>query len=185
MSQNYLLTCKCGKKISVGSGQAGGKTKCACGQTVEIPELRELRKLPKADASKAEASGKDSDKDAVNMTPLRVFFSVSVLMAIVALLIAGNLGYQRSKLDIGIPDEQVRVMEADAMDKLTAAQAYDVWREFRLKGLRSMGGSPWHDAQREFAEITQMIQRSLFVAGLGILSAALSAVLTRGRTKRT
>lgn len=39
----YRVDCGCGKEIAVGAGQAGSTVACACGRTVEVPSLRELR----------------------------------------------------------------------------------------------------------------------------------------------
>jgi hypothetical protein len=43
----YLLTCKCGHELRVGSGQAGAAVACpACGGIVVFPSLSRLRHLP-------------------------------------------------------------------------------------------------------------------------------------------
>ncbi len=42
----YLLTCTCGRTLPVEIGQAGGKLACACGATLDVPPLRNLRHLP-------------------------------------------------------------------------------------------------------------------------------------------
>ena len=51
MSQEYLVECVCGEKIAVRVGQAGQQVRCGCGREVNIPLLRELRKLPTAQPS--------------------------------------------------------------------------------------------------------------------------------------
>lgn len=42
----YLLTCTCGRTLPVEIRQAGEKLACACGATLDVPALRNLRHLP-------------------------------------------------------------------------------------------------------------------------------------------
>src|SRR4051812_49219427 len=51
----YLLACKtCGNQIPVSTGQAGQTVRCTCGESVDVPSIRDLRSLPTApDASSA------------------------------------------------------------------------------------------------------------------------------------
>ena len=48
MSDQYLLECECGKQLSVGARQAGQSVRCGCGNTIGVPSLRDLRRLPVA-----------------------------------------------------------------------------------------------------------------------------------------
>ena len=52
MSICYLLPCSCGNSVPVESHQAGGSVNCTCGQSLNVPSLRDLRELP------TKASGK-------------------------------------------------------------------------------------------------------------------------------
>ncbi|MHC4405869.1 MAG: hypothetical protein ACYTG0_40010, partial [Planctomycetota bacterium] len=49
MSAKYLLPCSCGQKIPVGATQAGGGLRCECGAELEVPALRELTQLDRAE----------------------------------------------------------------------------------------------------------------------------------------
>lgn len=45
--QSHRLRCECGVDLPVTTGQAGGKKVCPhCGKVVDIPPLRDLRRLP-------------------------------------------------------------------------------------------------------------------------------------------
>ena len=44
----YLLTCECGKTVTVDIGQAGEQVACQCGAKLDVPPLRKLRHLPAA-----------------------------------------------------------------------------------------------------------------------------------------
>jgi hypothetical protein len=46
---SYLLSCDCGKHVSVTEGSAGAALKCECGRTISVPSLRQLRQLPRED----------------------------------------------------------------------------------------------------------------------------------------
>jgi hypothetical protein len=41
----YRVTCGCGKALAVSEGAAGSAVACPCGRSVEVPSLRELRRL--------------------------------------------------------------------------------------------------------------------------------------------
>ena len=57
MSAKYLLPCSCGRTIPVEAAEAGHIVKCVCGAELEIPAMRTLGSLERADpASKARRS---------------------------------------------------------------------------------------------------------------------------------
>lgn len=46
MSQQYLLPCPCGQTIPIEISQAGRSVTCAsCGESIEVPTMREIRQL--------------------------------------------------------------------------------------------------------------------------------------------
>lgn len=45
MTQQYLLPCTCGKKLTVTASQAGHQVVCTCGATMEVPPFSRLRSL--------------------------------------------------------------------------------------------------------------------------------------------
>ena len=48
MAQKYLLSCECGETIPVEVSQSGEIVTCACGRSVTVPSMREVRQLPTA-----------------------------------------------------------------------------------------------------------------------------------------
>lgn len=42
----YVLPCQCGQTFEVTTGQSGTSVSCACGATVQVPTMREIRQLP-------------------------------------------------------------------------------------------------------------------------------------------
>lgn len=57
VSARYLLPCVCGKTVAVGPSQAGGSVACECGQSLDVPRLRDLRELPVASAPQKAKTG--------------------------------------------------------------------------------------------------------------------------------
>jgi hypothetical protein len=45
MSVRYRLPCPCGRTVPVRPSQAGDSVVCECGESLEVPTLRELRRL--------------------------------------------------------------------------------------------------------------------------------------------
>jgi hypothetical protein len=46
---SYRLGCRCGAAVEIGPGLAGGQVDCpGCGDSLEVPSLRELSRLPRA-----------------------------------------------------------------------------------------------------------------------------------------
>jgi hypothetical protein len=52
----YLLNCSCGQKVSVSKRQAGHSVRCSCGNELEVPTLRALAELERADAGASPAA---------------------------------------------------------------------------------------------------------------------------------
>lgn len=49
MSRRYLLPCSCGQAIRVEASQAGQEIRCPCGAVLEVPPIRSLAQLERAD----------------------------------------------------------------------------------------------------------------------------------------
>jgi hypothetical protein len=46
-THSYLMVCRCGREVRVGTGQAGTLVRCSrCGAAIELPSLSRLRQLP-------------------------------------------------------------------------------------------------------------------------------------------
>ncbi len=43
---SFRLTCKCGRAYPVETRQAGGTISCECGETIQIPTMMKIKKLP-------------------------------------------------------------------------------------------------------------------------------------------
>lgn len=57
-TESYYLPCACGVRSIVDASQCGRKLTCQCGQVLEVPPLRGLRQLAKADLRQVKPSGR-------------------------------------------------------------------------------------------------------------------------------
>jgi hypothetical protein len=54
---HFRLPCECGRQLSVTEGAAGATFQCACGRTVKVPSLEELRRQFAVEAEAPSAAG--------------------------------------------------------------------------------------------------------------------------------
>ncbi len=57
---DHLLTCECGRKLSVNTKQSGQELTCECGKRLVVPTMRGLSQLPVDPASQASPSPRSS-----------------------------------------------------------------------------------------------------------------------------
>jgi len=88
---NFLVRCECGASTSVSEGSAGAKIPCACGRTIAVPPLHQLR---------AE----------IGLSP---YPGVSPEMAIERLLVAGRLPADNLCVGCGQETDQVAQVRAE------------------------------------------------------------------------
>lgn len=128
MSATYLLPCHSGKTVEVTVANAGRTVVCPCGKQVDVPTLRELKKLPLAEVDAA--AGKST---ASNWTLQQgVFFSLGLLLIMAAAVAVIVLGYYRWQINTTKPEfreEYLAGMDKRVMDQ-TAAQTLPMWDLF-------------------------------------------------------
>jgi hypothetical protein len=177
MSQTYLLPCSCGQNIRVGTAQAGGKVTCVCGQSLSVPTLRGLRQL-------VEAPPESRKRAAAPWGPVqRTLFAVGLLTAGVGIFLISIFSLQYTRIQhsqIGgkglTVDRSAEVTSAMAgeIDKLTPAQALDMWTgEIKTEGLGEAHKPIWVAAKDKLAEYTRWLKLGgALVAGGLVLSLA-------------
>lgn len=100
MSVKYLLPCSCGEKIVIDVGKAGRTIRCQCGRQVEVPTLREIKKLRQFQQQPLDLASEWS--------PRRAAALAGAMMAIVAGLSAGWLWLNRPVSPQGEINSQIR-----------------------------------------------------------------------------
>lgn len=51
MAEKYLVPCDCGENVAAAVNQAGSEVVCQCGTRLKVPTLRQLRQLPRQEAT--------------------------------------------------------------------------------------------------------------------------------------
>ena len=130
MSQEYLVECVCGEKFAVRVGQAGQQVRCGCGREVNIPLLRELRKLPTAQPSADRPAPRGA-----KASPASPGAFFAVLLTILGILVSVVLLYARSQIDISWSPESQKDYDSAVIDEMPADSMFDAWYTFRAQGL--------------------------------------------------
>ena len=168
----YLLSCTCGKSVPVELRQAGEKVPCACGATLDVPPLRELRRLPAAMTTDAVATA--SSRWGVRQGAITASLIVAILLAIASAL----SWYTEPTLPRFDPAARTRIVEEN-LARLTAVAGWRLWVDAYLPlsrtGLREYE-YPEADAIRQqiarhrFNEATMLIGAGIFVGMAAIVA---------------
>jgi hypothetical protein len=102
----YFVPCECGEGVPVTEGAAGSRVTCACGRTVNVPSLRELRNA--------------SDEPEERPSPE---------MAIEALLLAGQLPQEKKCIVCGVPTTGAITCEADCERAVVDDGSRPLWAQ--------------------------------------------------------
>ena len=119
---DYLLPCTCGKKAVVSTAQAGDTVYCACGTALQVPTMRALAQLERADAQAVD-SGKRRGLRSWEDRHRAAF--LLVLASLACLAVAGYLVWVLPPLPVA-PDPREITKTAD---ELSAAEAFQVYTE--------------------------------------------------------
>ena len=181
MSQRFLLPCECGQSLVVQIGQAGQDITCACGRTVTVPGMREIRRLQAADPDAAAQS--DCRAPAAGLSPARVVFALGVAVAFLGLAFAGFMLVQRSQLDLGLSADEQKTFEDGVIEAFSVDLALDAWREMRSAGLGAQDPSASLIGRKLYEETGIAIQQALIVTAIAGALAAIAAVVDRKSAK--
>ena len=122
MGSQYLLSCHCGRELTVEKTQAGTQVECDCGQSVEVPVLRKLTTLKKKTAR--------SEKPDSWSRGQGILFVCGVL-----LLIAGaisSIQFYRSMPSPNIPGRPGLAADLDSRsDSLGAVETLTLWNFYQ------------------------------------------------------
>lgn len=177
MPIQYLVPCSCGRKMPVETRQAGEVISCACGASLDIPRLIELKKLEKIaiQAADAKPHGIWGVGQGLILSGAVLLIGVVLLSILVIIFGAGD------PYDNMTPD-QIRT----AFQQMTPEQTWGTWMNLRQSGInppkkaveRYLEGL---HAQRQmllaFLSIAAVVDVALLVAGI--------LVARRSRVKHT
>ena len=164
----YLLACKCGKSAPVEVGQAGGQVVCDCGTRLDVPTLRQLRRLPQVQAPTVQSRRVGREWNPRKGVIAASLVAVTLLTAIVA--------WSRWT-EPAIPNFDPAIHTKGIEERLrteTPSQAWEWWIQY-YKSL-AQRGFPVFQAPNE-AAIQYQISRSRFLQKTLLAVAGLAAVV--------
>ncbi len=168
MTNQYSLPCPaCSQTHRVGLIQAGESLTCACGATIVVPTLRELRQLaPIMDSADARAKSG-------GWSPQRGLLFVSGFLLLVAAgLIQWQIGSRRAALDVLRPELQEINFD---IQKLTPIQSWEAWTHFRDQKLEYRETPEFVANRAKFLELSYYLKlgAALALVGIGLIVASL------------
>jgi hypothetical protein len=142
----YLLTCACGENVVLEDAQAGGRTTCGCGKTIEIPTLRKLRHLPPAPGDAVDRSQAWSARQGV--------FSAAIICGIFAAAIGSYFWWT-----VPQPLEFDPVHRAQYVDQQIAAMTpLDAWQVW-IANYRNLGQAGFDEYQSQNIPLILQVQQ--------------------------
>lgn len=176
MSKYFLPCSNCGAKLTIDVSQAGQSISCECGSQTEVPTLRVIQKLERAEDSRAA----EDDGPAWSQQQ-GVMFSVGLAILVLGAGLCVYLLWERSKLDTARPEDRLRLHDEKAIDDLSPLQTWQLWVQMRDHQL-SQEETPEYQLNRQRAQqllIIASVSGGAAIVGLGLL---LSAFLVRPKT---
>ena len=133
---SYLLSCTCGKSISVTTLQAGQEVACECGQRQVAPTLRAIQKLPEMEAT---VSRQRLVKEPWSASRTSTFAAglVVVALATAAVVIcqvkvSGVASGLPTKKEMKAYEEGMNTRIIDHLEPLQAYEQFLAWKEMGL-----------------------------------------------------
>jgi hypothetical protein len=150
---NFQLPCDCGRSVSVTTSQAGQTVSCPCGAQLEVPTLRGLQSLPRADATAA------AKRRARWENRQRAIFSLT-LISLSALLLGGYLW-----VNVPAPPRQATPEEIKEIFAAgTPGEVYDVFQD--LQGGIGKPARAAAEDPRYFMEVGIEVALGIGICGL-------------------
>jgi hypothetical protein len=118
----YWLSCSCGQKTTVSTAQAGETIYCACGAALEVPTLRGLAQLERADGARDDSASRRGAR-AWEDRHRAAFLFVMASLAFVA--VAGYLWFALPPRPAPADWQQT----AKSAEELSATEAFQVYTE--------------------------------------------------------
>jgi hypothetical protein len=172
----HLLTCECGREITVTRKQAGQELACECGRTVQVPTLRGFSQLPVAPVpAGAVAPGSSSADPGSVWSGWR---GPAMAAASVVFLIAGfataRFLYQRSMVDPSYTAVDEIAAGNESFDRSHPEELSYAWSDYQKLRLGPKDRPLFYRIQK-FAEDRQysaMISGAICLAG-GLVAGAI------------
>ncbi len=175
MNNDYLLPCECGQNISVGLTQAGQTVTCACGRSLKVPTMSQLRKLKSVQSDRAASKNTTRKWSGVQ----GAIFGIGAVVAAIGLLVAGICGLYRTALHPEIPAVDTDQAWNERIDQLFPEQTWDMWLSLEDKELEQPHPPPYILHQRYSEHLLTYVYGGLAAAAVGLVTSGLSLVIRR------
>ncbi len=170
----FEIDCACGQKLTVTAGQAGSQIACVCGKSVDVPTIRELRRLAGPESKVVQKSNTKIDPRAAQDENSRLVFSVMAIgLVLGGLAIAASFYFFQSSIENQEVDPRFLAMLNTANEKIDEAPINDLWEEW--KHYRDVGlgeHQVWTPVLNK-----QRAQSALYGIYFGLGTAGLGAIL--------
>jgi len=171
----YLLSCSCGKDVSVEVGQAGERVACQCGAMLDVPPLRKLRHLPVA-APLSEETAKTAAAWNVRRGIVTACLILATLLAVIA--VWNRLTEPTVPTFDATAAEHATEAVEEGIKTMTPAQGWrrwvEVYRPMAERGFSRFESPVVPIIQQEIAQ-RRFFQKTLFVVAAVFLAVALLA----------
>ena len=174
MSPRYLLPCKCGQSTPIEVGQAGQTIDCSCGARLDVPTMREIRRLAQAEEGQTEQRRRGS----TGWNPLQGgTFAIGILTLVIAIFVLAWSAFIRSRIDTTDPTSDIDKFVAAQISNMPIDQTWELWLVARESGLGVQTVPPHVMAQRAHAQFTTYIYVAAAFVLVGVLAMAAALVL--------
>jgi len=161
VDERYLLPCPCGRQVPVARRQAGETVRCACGESLEVPTLLRLTRLPRAAEP---APGAASGATWGLRHRLWLLGTVIFVLAVVPIVVL-VLCFPSPPQKISPPPEQIR----EEARTFSATDAWVVWRQLERSDVNALfvrDQHGFHEAVVRYEEKRFKFQLSIAVLAL-------------------
>jgi len=178
MSQQYLFKCECGFEHKIGTEQAGEPLGCDCGRQLEVPSLREIRKL-------RQVAVEAKNKKRTWHPAQGVLFFVGALLFLGPFTWSGLIQMERNKLNLKEDPRVHQVLEQhlENIESLAIHQTYTNWKMIKSMGL-GRREAPAYVINRERHSYWGRIQQIMLItAAAGAILIVTSLTIRPGKKK--
>jgi hypothetical protein len=178
MANKYLLPCECGQSIPIEPSQAGQLVACSCGNRVEVPSMRDIRRLEQQPTAPVERRQKRS------WTATAGILFVSGAVLVMTGLGAGGLAYvSRALLARNLPVRSQAAIDKwlGEIDAAPIHELVDIWNTTVEKRFSDADDSPWKLYRQEARKFEIVMWIGLAATLLGACIAASASFFKSSR----
>lgn len=176
MSQQYLLTCSCGKQTPVTTAQAGRTLTCSCGEDLKVPTLGGLRQLAPAEN---DVSRDDAKPQAAWDGTRGSMFVVGVILTLIGLFVGGYGSFYRRMIDTTDHTKEWEQLDLADIDKLQPVESLHIFDRLKGMGLGDAGDAIFILARKEASFYTTVATIGFGIAAFGLVCGAASLIPNR------